>query len=250
LRSASLEGVLHYSIYLPPGYATSGQRYSTIYFLHGLPDDGTGYQASTARDIGVAAVRTGRPVIVVAAQGAKPRDTDPEWHDWGLGRDWESATAIDLVHHIDTHYRTIPDRRARGLIGLSAGGYGASIIAFHHLDEFSVVQSWSGYFHPTNPSGTAPLKVGPGVDQQRASLHTYAREAKEIYARYHPHFDFYVGADDTRFKAENDRLHRQLTAAGVPHTYRVYPGGHDAALWDAHLDAWVRRAVARLSLPR
>ena len=42
-------------------------------------------------------------------------------------------------------------------MGLSAGGYGAVILGIHHLDRFSVIESWSGYFHPTDPTGTIAL---------------------------------------------------------------------------------------------
>jgi len=43
---------------------------------------------------------------------------------------------------------------------LSAGGYGAVMLALHHLPAFSVVESWSGYFHPTDPAGENALDLG------------------------------------------------------------------------------------------
>ena len=48
----------------------------------------------------------------------------------------------------------------RALVGLSAGGYGAVMLALHHLAAFSVVESWSGYFHPTDPAGQHALDLG------------------------------------------------------------------------------------------
>jgi enterochelin esterase-like enzyme len=248
--SDALNGTEHFSIYLPPGYDSSGLRYSTIYLLHGLPDNGTGWRSDRAERIGEDAARACHPVIVVAAQGARSGDTDPEWHDWGYGRDWESATAIDLVHYIDTHYRTIPNRLGRGLIGISAGGYGASIIGIHHLDEYSAIESWSGYFFPTNPAGTQEMSVGLRLEQARADLNSYVDDARELYARYHPFFGFFVGDQDSRFVAANVELDRRLTKAGVPHVFRLYHGGHSSAVWDAHEAAWTLLECQHLRPPQ
>jgi pimeloyl-ACP methyl ester carboxylesterase len=43
----------------------------------------------------------------------------------------------EFVLGIDAHYRTIPNRESRGLVGHSMGGYGASRIGMKHPDVFS-----------------------------------------------------------------------------------------------------------------
>ena len=50
--------------------------------------------------------------------------------------DFENFIARDLVAYIDAHYRTIPERKSRGLVGHSMGGYGASRIGMKHADVF------------------------------------------------------------------------------------------------------------------
>ena len=47
--------------------------------------------------------------------------------------DFEQFIARDVVAYIDAHYRTIPKRTSRGLVGHSMGGYGASRIGMKHL---------------------------------------------------------------------------------------------------------------------
>jgi enterochelin esterase-like enzyme len=247
-ESQALGGREHYAIYLPPGYALSGRRYPVLYALHGLPSGPSGYNRMPIAEWGRIAAAAGHPVIVVAPQGARDGDTDPEWHDWDAGRDWETAVAVDLVQHIDASYRTIPDRRDRALIGLSAGGYGAALIGLHHLDTFSVIQSWSGYFHPTNPAGTGPLDVGSPAANAQASAHTLVAGLKQAFATWRPtYLGFYVGAQDRRFRAENVQLHRELVAAGVPHHFAVYTGAHTYALWTPHERAWIGRAARELA---
>jgi enterochelin esterase-like enzyme len=58
---------------------------------------------------------------------------------------------------------------------------------------------------------------------------------------------FYVGAADPIFVAENERLDRELTAAGLRHTFAVYAGGHETKLWSSHAVAWMRLALAHLA---
>jgi putative tributyrin esterase len=249
-RSAALAGVEHYAVYLPPGYSGGGRRYPVIYALHGLPSDADGYRRMGIASWGADAVRAGRPAIVVAPQGARPGDTDPEWHDWGSGRDWETVVADELVQQVDHRFRTIADRRGRALIGASAGGYGATIIGVRHPGTFSVIESWSGYFHPTNPAGDAPLDVGSPDADEAASVHSYVSGARRIFARYKPLFlGFFVGDEDPHFVPDNERLHRELLAAKVPHAYAVYPGAHTGAFWAAHEQEWIEMAVQRLTPP-
>ena len=50
--------------------------------------------------------------------------------------DFEQFIAHDVVAYIDAHYRTIPDRASRGLVGHSMGGYGATRIGMKHADVF------------------------------------------------------------------------------------------------------------------
>jgi S-formylglutathione hydrolase FrmB len=51
--------------------------------------------------------------------------------------DFEQFIAHDVVTYIDAHYRTLPNRMSRGLVGHSMGGYGASRIGMKHPDVFS-----------------------------------------------------------------------------------------------------------------
>ncbi|HEY3683161.1 MAG TPA: alpha/beta hydrolase-fold protein [Streptosporangiaceae bacterium] len=249
--SAALKGTDHFRVYLPRGYSSGALRYPVIYLLHGLPGDATSYQTKRIDSVGAAAEESGRPAIVVSPQGARPGDTDPEWLDWGPGRDWATATADELVAYVDRHYRTIGDRRGRAIIGLSAGGYGATSIGLHNPATYSVIQSWSGYFRPTNPSGSAPLDLGSAKANHQANLHNYVDSVERMYAKYRPtYFAFYVGDADPHFVPENEQLHRELIAAKVPHVYAFYPGAHTNGFWDEHEEAWISAATHELTAAR
>ena len=247
-RSRAIRGVIRMAVYLPPGYTHGGLRYPVVYFLHGLPASPSTYRGVDF--LRRALDRVGRPAILVAPQAARDGDSDPEYLDWGPGRDWETAVGQELPRVVDSRFRTIRSRRARAVVGLSAGGYGATLLALHHLESFSVVESWSGYFHPTNPAGTEALDVGSKAANARASAHTYVRTLRSAFRRRPTFFAFYVGRGDSRFRAENLRLHRELLVAGVLHLFRLYPGAHAQTVWSAHAAVWLRLALAHLEAAR
>jgi enterochelin esterase-like enzyme len=247
-RSRALAGQLGMEVYLPPGYASGRTRFPVIYFLHGLPASPVSY-----RNVGLLAdaldalhART----ILVAPQGARDGDKDPEYLDWGPGRKWETAIAREVPGYVDRHYRTIANRRGRALVGLSAGGYGAVLLALHNLGDFSVIESWSGYQHPTNPAGTQPLDLGSATANARASAHSFVPVLRRTFRRLPTFFAFYVGSRDVRFRAENERLDAELTDARVPHLFRIYAGAHEQALWSAHARQWLSLALRHLASAR
>jgi enterochelin esterase-like enzyme len=239
-HSVALAGTLHFEVYLPADYATSVRRYPVIYFLHGLPSGATAYQG--VGFVEQALDRAGRSAILVAPQGARWNELDPEYVDHGPGDRWETAIASELPVIVDSLYRTIPTRAARAIVGVSAGGFGAMHIGFAHLASFSVIQSWSGYFHPTDPSGTKAIDLGPDNDVHRQLLATRAQ-----LLRLHTTVAFYIGDSDSRFAAENRQLNLELSRAGIPHVFRVYPGGHEQQLWERYATAWLSLALANLA---
>jgi hypothetical protein len=191
--------------------------------LHGLPANDQAYKGITGYADSLAS--TGRPTIVVGAQGARPGDTDPEWHNWGPGRDWETATESELVTWIDDHYRTIPERSARGIIGISAGGYGAALIAIHHPETYSVIESWSGYFVLTTPEGK-PKDLGSAEANADASAHAHVDQLEDEFRPYGKTFiGFYIGAGSVyglprRQSGPRQGAHRR----GHPPRVRDLPG--------------------------
>jgi enterochelin esterase-like enzyme len=128
-----------YLIYLPPGYRkNSGARYPVIYWLHG----GRGSQregAWMAEQIDKAISRKEMPeVIMVLVQGL-PTVRYVNTKDGT--RPVESVIIKDLVPHIDNTYRTINDRKSRGIEGMSMGGFGSLHLGFKFTDLFGVVSA-------------------------------------------------------------------------------------------------------------
>jgi len=249
--STALDGTVHYAYYVPPGYATSGMRYPVVYFLHGLPASDQAYRSITP--IAQALEQAGESAIVIGVQGARSDDSDPEWLDWGPGRNWETATAKELVRVVDSRYRTIPSRGGRVLVGISGGGYGATLIALHNPGVYAAVESWSGYFHPTDPDGTKALDLGSKASNDWASAHKLLGRIRAYVGPSggHGYFAFYVGTNDSLFRSENEQLYREIRAAGISGVvFRLYPGGHGWSLWSTHAETWLVNGLAVAAKPR
>ncbi len=237
--SPAVGRTLRYKAFLPADYGRSQRRYPVVYFLHGLPAGPTAF-----RDAGFVAralARDNGEAIVVAPQAADSDDNDPEYLDRGPDRNWETALTSELVGAVDRQLRTVPRRDGRAIVGLSAGGYGAMLFALHHPDLYAAVQSWSGYFRPTGPQGRTVIDLGSKAANDRASAHAQIRSRSAARLA----IAFYVGASDA-FLPENRLLDRELRAAGMPHVFRVYPGGHTHALWQAHAGQWLGMLLAHL----
>ena len=238
-------GSLGYEVYLPDGYDTGTLRYPVVYFLHGLPASSGAFRTlgwlDDAMDAGA------KQAILVIPQGASGANTDPEY----LGR-WEIAIAKDVPRAVDRRYRTIASRDGRAIVGVSAGGYGAMHLALAHLSEFGAVESWSGYFHPTDPTGDYALDLGSATKNAAANVHEQFARLRSRLAKEPLSIAFYIGRDDPTgsFVAENEQLNRELTAAGIPHVVRLYPGGHQQSLWSSEARAWLGLALNRLAAAR
>ncbi|MGB2873863.1 MAG: alpha/beta hydrolase-fold protein, partial [Gaiellaceae bacterium] len=181
-RSRALGSRLHFAVYLPSAYSASRTHYPVVYFLHGLPAGQRAYLHLGW--VAQALAHSSREAILVVPQGTHFANDDPEYHDWGPGDDWETALAQELPAWIDGRYRTLAHRSGRAIAGYSAGGYGASIIGLHHPRTFAAVQSWSGYFHPTDPTGTKARSVGSRAANAYASVEALVPRLAKQFERY------------------------------------------------------------------
>ncbi|RSV44929.1 alpha/beta fold hydrolase [Sphingomonas sp. ABOLE] len=132
-------------VVLPPDYARArAKRYPVVYALHGYSIGAEQW----IKEIHVPQVVEGayalgaKPVILVLPD-SKTLHNGSMYSSSPTTGDFERFVAHDLVAYIDAHYRTIPTRESRGLVGHSMGGYGASRIGMKHADVFGAVYMMS-----------------------------------------------------------------------------------------------------------
>ena len=246
-RSPALGGSLPAQVFLPAGYSARGRRYPVVYFLHGLPGNPTSYTKNAF--VAQSLVSAGQRAIVVAPQGARNANDDREYLDWSATENWPRTISRDLTSCVDSRFRTIPERTGRALVGLSAGGYGAANIALRNLKTFAAVESWSGYFVATDPSGNHVLKL-PTPAAQRAATVPDGPALAEQLARWPTFIGFYAGRSDQRFLDMNEAFDKALRKAGVAHVFQTYTGGHTATLWESQAPDWLGMALMYLAAHR
>lgn len=130
------------SVYLPPNYDTSTQRYPVIYYLHGfMGKDNIFPQMQKVLDEGIARQKI-KPFIFVQADQYTLFEGS-FYSNSSLTGNWDEFESKELVEYMDKNYRTIPTRDSRGIAGHSMGGYGAFKIGMLHPEVFSSIYALS-----------------------------------------------------------------------------------------------------------
>ena len=237
-KSELIGKVLPYETLLPRDYFKSNKRYPVLYLLHGL----FGHHDDWITRTNLAEYAAGYDLIIVTPEG------NDSWYidSATVASDkYESYILRELIPDVDARYRTIKDRRARGVAGLSMGGYGALKYGLKHPDYFAFAGSLSGALDPANRTDEHP---GFGWDILRASitaafgppssparkandLHQIARNLTAANIASLPYLYFDCGLDDG-FLPTNRELAEILIAKKIPHQYRQLPGGHNWGYWD------------------
>jgi enterochelin esterase-like enzyme len=125
-------------VFLPPSYAKEkSRRYPVVYALHGYS---IGAEQWT-KEIHVpqtieGAFAKGSQEMIVVLPDSKTVYNGSMYSSSVTSGDFENFIARDVVAYMDAHYRTIPKRTSRGLVGHSMGGYGASRIGMKNPEVF------------------------------------------------------------------------------------------------------------------
>lgn len=145
VHGASLEGNLEGDavdreviVFLPPSYAKDKhRRYPVVYALHGysIGAEQWTHEIHVPQTIEGAFAQGAKEMIVVLPD-AKTIHNGSMYSSSQTTGDFERFVSHDLVEYVDAHYRTIPRRESRGLVGHSMGGYGATRIGMKHSDVF------------------------------------------------------------------------------------------------------------------
>jgi pimeloyl-ACP methyl ester carboxylesterase len=151
-------------VFLPPSYKSDKHRhYPVVYALHGFFIGA----AQWTNEIHVpqtieGAFAQGAKEMIVVLPDSKTIYNGAMYSSSVTTGDFENYIAHDVVAYIDAHYRTLPNRESRGLVGHSMGGYGASRIGMKHSDVF-------GSLYIMSPCCMSPMgSGGPGpADQMR-----------------------------------------------------------------------------------
>ncbi|HVZ29585.1 MAG TPA: alpha/beta hydrolase-fold protein [Asticcacaulis sp.] len=125
-------------VYLPPDYYTNKtKRYPVVYALHGysISNEKWTTEIRTPQTV-EGAFATGTKGMIVVLPNAQTLHNGSMYSNSATTGNWERFIAVEVVHYIAAHYRTLADRDSRGLAGHSMGGYGTVRIGMKYPDVF------------------------------------------------------------------------------------------------------------------
>jgi S-formylglutathione hydrolase FrmB len=183
VHGASLEGNLEGDavdrdviVVLPPGYREDAQRrYPVVYALHGYSIGAEQWmQEIHVPQTVEGAFALGAPEMIVVLPDSRTVHNGSMYSSSVTTGDFERFIAHDVVEYVDAHYRTIPGRGSRGLVGHSMGGYGAVRIGMKHADVFGSLYIMS----PCCLSARGAGRADPVRDSVLAAVRTPAESAR------------------------------------------------------------------------
>jgi len=228
-NSESLNKMTSAMVILPEG---KPGPFPVFYLLHGLSDDHTVWVRRTCLERYV----DNLPLIVVMPNGERGFYTDSKSNPKAA---FETNLVKDVIGFVDNTFQTIPERSGRVIGGLSMGGYGAIKMALKHPALFCAAVSHSGAlafasrpFSKYDDWGREWIPAF-GENPQGGSEDIFAL-AERIDRNSLPALRIDCGVNDQLIE-DNRRFHQHLEKLGIRHEYEEFPGEHNWAYWDEHV---------------
>jgi len=218
IDSAVAGEAMRYRIYLPPCYGQDGHVYPTLTMFGGNVHDDAIWDALGLDEAAEEAITRGDipPLLIVMPDNGWLANTTTSGP-----ASYEGFILNELLPHVEATYCAWPGRDGRAVGGLSRGGYWSMMMAFRRPDLFRSVGAHSPAFIDSH-AGPAEDPAITGATNPLGDLRIWID----------------IGERDP-YLIQAQPLHEALTAAGVPHEWRVNEGTHDETYWREHLDDYL-----------
>lgn len=213
---------ISFGIYLPENYQKDSHAcFPVLYHLHGLNEDCNAHLETLARTLeqGIAQGVV-PPMAVVAPHGY----SNSMWVDSkDGGKPAETNVIRELLPHIETTYRAIPDRCQRIISGFSMGGYGAIRYALKFPELFSMCISMDGAIHNLKslktirgPIFTEIFEKDEDYFKSQCVFELAKQNVRQVRGKVF--FILLVGL----LRSFNERFRRHMIVSGLPILDRYY----------------------------
>ena len=238
IESLSMNKRYKAAVVLPNSYLKSTTNYSVLYLLHGAYGHFDDWLKNTPNRNLVKDLADQYNLIIVMPEG----ETFSFYLNTPTNNESQFETYItkEVVQAIDKTYRTIANKRARAITGLSMGGHGALYLSGRHPDLFCAAGSMSG---AVDMEKMLNKDASEKVKQLMQKVFGIQNDTKELFRSHSVlrMIDVFkennlplvldCGVDD--FLIESNReLHRRLVYSKVAHDYTERPGAHTWEYWE------------------
>lgn len=226
------------TVYTPAGYEDSKEKYPVFYLLHGMGGDENAWtELGRAAQIldNLIAQGKAKPMIVVMTNGNAALEAAPGESSEGFKQptmqlpktmegSFEEAFP-EVVNFIDSHYRTLADKRHRAIAGLSMGGFHSLHISKENPDMFDYIGLFSAAIMPDkNVTSTIYQDIDVKLKKQfdkKPALYWIG-----------------IGNKDFLYQANAD-FRKKLDSMGVKYTYYETGEGHIWKNWRIYLTEFI-----------
>ena len=150
---------------------------------------------------------------------------------------YETFVGTEVPQYIDANYRTIADRKARAIMGLSMGGHGSLFLGFRHSDIFSACGSTSGALHVSviTKGYGVELRLGDTAVNRKYWHDWSVLNVIDQYPKDSLAIIMDCGTED-RVLMMNRMVHEKMLKLKIPHDYIERPGEHNWKYWNNSVD--------------
>lgn len=225
LKAQPFQDITHYSkvfgkektyrLYLPDNYSQSDKKYPVIYFFHGwggryFKDDSAKLEYDKLGGL------VNKYQVILVMWDGKMELSEPRPYNIGNHQDIKFNAQMkdyfpELVHCIDSAYRTFTDRNHRGIIGFSMGGIMSYYIAGKYPDQVSAA---------VNMVGSPEFFIGLPENHTLYQVRYTFDNLRDVGLLFH-------NRDSCQMTGLNDEVNQGAIWSGLKnYEYHKLPGGH------------------------
>jgi enterochelin esterase-like enzyme len=205
----------YYRLYLPTGYDEGDQRYPVIYFFHGW---GGRYKSDDNAKLEYEMIKTlvDKYNVILVMWDGNVDEKEPRPYNIGNHTDVKYDVQmkdyfLELLGHIDSTYRTIPEKGKRGIIGFSMGGFMSYFLAGKYPDKIAAA---------VNMTGSPEFFVGSPDNHTLYPVRYTFSNLREVKLRFH-------NSTADELTSLNTEVHQGAIWDGHPnYEYWQFVGGH------------------------
>jgi enterochelin esterase-like enzyme len=205
----------YFRIYFPQGYESTHDRFPVIYFFHGW--GGRYFKDDNARlEYELLKTLVDKYKVILVMWDGNISEEEPRPYNIGNHSDVKFRIQmkdyfIELIHHVDSSFRTLPDRQHRGIIGFSMGGIISFYLAGKYPDRICAA---------ANLHGSPEFFMGyPERHQLYPVRHTF-RNLQDVQLLLH-------NSDYDELFYLNEEVNKAAQWEGdLNYAYELFEGGH------------------------